>query len=237
MNTKTIIAAAAVIILVGIGTGVAIGGKTTTKTLTTTVASTVTTTVTDPGATVTDESTNGDDETTSTPSGEAQTPDDPIPADTELFTTVSQPDGDENVSIEYDEAAQLRLGAPAPGFNILLSPSYRNETSVPGIYKFEINNPDTDSARAFVTTMGFDKDTATGVSAKVYFRLDGFDTPIVRQFTIYSGGPAAGKLKSVSIPVQGTSNLSVEIRSDDRKWSVDTMTVTMLQPGFDAVAG
>lgn len=224
MNLKAIIAAAVVIVIAGVGTGVAIGGKTETKTVTTTVAKVKTTTVTAAPTTTTTSDPTG---TENVLPGVQNAPEEPIPSDTQLFT-VPPRFSDSTETPTANETAQLRLGPPAPGFDVGLNTEY---PSTPLRYGFEITNPDTESARSFVTRIGFSKNTNSGYSAKVYFRYDSYSNDPVKTLMIRSSGRQS--VQPVNIPVQGKSNLSVEIITEDREWPSDGLTVTMLDPGFN----
>ena len=233
MNWKSTIAAAIAVIAAGLGTGLAIGGKT--KTVTTTLAKTVTSTVTDTTSDTTSapvSTPTPGTPTSDTKQGDPVTPDEPIQAESDAFVPVAALASD---AFAYNEVAQLRLGSAAPGFDIGLDPVYNNATgdTQPKIYEFEITNPDTESPRSFVTTMGFTKTgTTSGLTMKVSFRYDDFNSAPVLQFTLPSSGSQS--VRKVSIPVKGKTNLSVVIKSDDKTWPENGVTLTMLQPGFVA---
>lgn len=216
MNWKPATAAALVVAIVGLIAGVAIGGKTDTKTTTvtqtlaaktTTVEKTVTapadvtsdttaTTDTNADGSLDGTDTNADGTLDGTGSGEPATDPYYLDSDSQLTTNKG-----ELYSFRTDQAVQLQRGPEIPQstiFELNVTGCCPGKPSNP--YEMQMAIPDGYST--FETKMGFIKGTSSSDSVRVSFYQDDVDTKPLRTYTVRSTVPV-----DVSVPVSSAGGL------------------------------
>jgi hypothetical protein len=228
VNAMPTVVAAVVVIAAGAATGLAVGGKTKTRTVTVAGAER-TVTVTVPGEVDNPVVSPAAPETETTPEGvettQGPTGFDPVALSEELVTiddTTHSTKGDDAQvdlsSVEYGALAQLQQGSEKnDSMTFDFDYACCGAAYAADYYQFEITVPE--HATRFETEMGFLKGEATGNTVNVSFYINEYEEgKAVRQ----RGLSSATETAPVSLDVTGESKVIVRMTcaNRDRIWRV-----------------
>ena len=205
MNWKPSLIAAVVVVALGLGAGIAIGGKTETVAgPTRTVVQTVTAPAdarpqegpadTEPGGAIESEGTETDE-------------------DPEFLTEDSINIGDNVELLETGTNASLQRG-PELSDSVTLSLATDYDGSVPDYYAAELTVPE--GKASFKASVGFAKGSPSGNSVKVEFRKDGLRGEVLKQVRL-----SATEVAEVDVPVDDAALVVVKMSPIEETWNDD----------------